>query len=652
MEPIGEKTPDITSYYSELTRDELVRLLLDKDEEIRLGQVFTSVVPEESLDATLQWRGRQRFLAEKVMPVKLVPVNEKSCFPEKGDNLIIDGDNLPVMASLLKDYRGAIDVIYMDPPYNTGGDVFPYNDDFSLSKKDVLKARREKGRSIEIVSLDDPSRHTKWINHIAPRLWAAKKLMKQTGVIILSIDEHELPRLWMLMEEIFGEKNRIATLVWERARKNDATYISEGHEYMLVWARNINELNPLVSQKGKWREIKPGLDFILNEYKRLREVHGEDFRAITAGLKEFTKGIKKGDPLWTVRQYVGVDSRSDEFGPYKEDDPSWPGPGGPRYNVYHPETKRPVKIPTNGWRFSDPTDIEELIKDDRIVWKLVDRGIPKIKKYLLEGRDVEVQTSVIQKEARGAVLLSKAIFGNDKAYKNPKDHELLARLFNLVTWHNPNALFLDPYAGSGTTGHSVISMNAQDHGKRRFILVEGGYVSKNSTIKPDKYTDTITAERIRRVITGKWANKKPHPKYDTGFTYFIADKTITKADLLASDRESLADIILQIADEESNRIDCRVRGYKYLIGHTRSGLGLALVWQPGKDGTTLTMEVLKEIVKEAEKQGCTKPIHVYAAANEGPVAEHIYRFHQIPDAILAKLGINGTDGEEEFDEDE
>lgn len=248
--------------------------------------------------------------------------------------------------------------------------------------------------------------------------------------------------------------------------------------------------------------------------------------------------------------------------------------------------------------------------------------------------------------------MSKAIFGNNNAYKNPKDHELLARLFNLVTWHNPNALFLDPYAGSGTTGHSVISMNAQDHGQRRFILVEGGYVSKNSTIKSEKYTNTITAERIRRVITGKWANKKPHPKYDTGFTYFIADKTITKADILASDRESLADIILQIADEESNRIDCRVRGYKYIIGHTRSGLGLALVWQPGKEGTTLTMEVLKEIVKEAEQQGCTKPIHVYAAANEGPVAEHIYRFHQIPDAILAKLGINGTDGEEEFDEDE
>lgn len=394
MGSIGEKTTDITSYYSELTREELIRLLLDKDEEIRLGQVFTSVVPEESVDATLQWRGRQRFLAEKVMPVKLVPADEKSCFPEKGDNLIIDGDNLPVMASLLKDYRGAIDVIYMDPPYNTGGDVFPYDDDFLLSKKDVLKARKEKGRSIEIVSLDDPSRHTKWINHIAPRLWAAKKLMKQTGVIILSIDEHELPRLWMLMEEIFGEKNRIATLVWERARKNDATYISEGHEYMLVWARNINELNALVSQKGKWREVKPGLDFILNEYKRLRELHGEEFSAITAGLKEFTKGIKKGDPLWTVRQYVGVDSRSDEFGPYKEDDPSWPGPGGPRYNVYHPETKRPVKIPTNGWRFSDPTDFEDLIKGDRIVWKLVDRGIPKIKKYLLEGRDVEVQTRV------------------------------------------------------------------------------------------------------------------------------------------------------------------------------------------------------------------------------------------------------------------
>ncbi|BCJ87671.1 site-specific DNA-methyltransferase [Effusibacillus dendaii] len=634
--------------YHNLSHDELIKLLIEKEEELRLSKVFTPFIStEENLDATLQWRGRQRFLAEKVRPVKLIPVPEKSLNPSKGDNLIIDGENLSVMTSLLKDYRGQIDVIYMDPPYNTGSDSLTYNDDFMLSKSEVKRNRKTHGRSSEIVSLDDPNRHTKWINHMAPRLWAAKKLMKPTGVIIISIDEHELPRLWMLMEEIFLPKNRLATLIWQRSRKNDATYFSEGHEYMLVWARNVDELDAKVKEKGKWREVKPGLEDHLAEYRRLREIHSDDYEAIIKGLKHSVKGIKKDSPLWTVRQYVGVDSKSDLLGPYKEDDPSWPGGGGPDYDVFHPETGRPVRKPPKGWIVSTPEEFQKLIDDDRIIWKKVDKGTPKIKKYLLEGREKDVFTSVINKDARGSVMLVKSIFGDENAFKNPKDHEILKKLINLVTWGDPECIVLDPYAGSGTTAHAIIELNHEYGGNRRFILIEGGFVGKNTKINQEDYTDKITAERIRRVITGKWADKKKHSTYDTGFTYFRADKAITKKDILASDRESLADVILQVAEEESNRIDCRIEGHRYLIGQTRSGFGIALVWESGKDGRTLTIEVLKEIIQEAESQGCSKPIHIYAAANEGPVADNIYRFHQIPDAILAKLGITGFDGEAE-----
>ena len=190
--------------------------------------------------------------------------------PEQGNHRIINGDNLSVMTSLLAEFRGGrnkgIDVIYFDPPYNTGNDVFSYNDDYRFTPAEVRALKRKVKQTEKAVSLDDPSRHTKWINHIAPRLWAARKLLKSTGVIILSIDEHELPRLWMLMEEMFGEKNRIATLIWERSRKNDASYISEGHEYMLVWARNkvdldakrnyLSKMTDWSMYKGKWRKRK------------------------------------------------------------------------------------------------------------------------------------------------------------------------------------------------------------------------------------------------------------------------------------------------------------------------------------------------------------------------------------------------------------
>ena len=252
-----------------LSKDELIHQVQDLQEELRMSRAFANLADAGANDAVLQWQGRNRFLAEKIVPVRLKPIPEESLNTTAGEHRIIDGDNLAVMTSLLMDFRGGptrgVDVIYMDPPYNTGEDVFSYNDDYSLSKGEVKSLRRSVGRADSIVSLDDPTKHTKWINHMAPRLWAAKKLMKSAGIIIVSIDEHELPRLWMLMEEIFGEKNRLATLIWDRARKNDAAYVSEGHEYMLVWAKNKADLDAKKgalantsdwsSAKGRWRRL-------------------------------------------------------------------------------------------------------------------------------------------------------------------------------------------------------------------------------------------------------------------------------------------------------------------------------------------------------------------------------------------------------------
>ena len=197
-----------------LTKDELLQRVEELGEELRLSRALSAMPETTANDAVLQWQGRNRFLSERVMPVRLQVIADQSLYPEKAIHRIIEGDNLSVMTSLLTEFRGRIDVIYLDPPYNTGKDVFSYSDDYRFTTAEVKTMRRKVGRSESLVSLDDPSRHTKWINHMAPRLWAARKLLKQTGIIIASIDEHELPRLWMLFEEMFGEKNRIATLIW------------------------------------------------------------------------------------------------------------------------------------------------------------------------------------------------------------------------------------------------------------------------------------------------------------------------------------------------------------------------------------------------------------------------------------------------------
>ena len=260
----------------------------------------------------------------------------------------------------------------------------------------------------------------------------------------------------------------------------------------------------------------------------------------------------------------------------------------------------------------------------------------------------EVRTSVIQRTGQRSVEVVTAILGK-VSFKNPKDHEILAELFNLVTWRDKNALILDPYAGSGTTAHAVLSMNSEDGGERRFILVESGDPNPDASVPRGKYTSTVTAERVRRLITGKWADGSKHAKHKTGFHFFRAHKQITKGAIMASTRETLADIILQIVEDESNRIDCRMEGHRYLIGRTRLGYGIALVWQPSKNGKAdpvLTWKILEAVLDEAQKAQVSKPVHIYATGNTAPLTDELYRFHQIPNSILARLGI--LEGDEEI----
>lgn len=641
----------------ELTKQELIEHVQDLQEELRMGRAFSEIVETGTSDAILQWQGRNRFLAEKIIPVRLKPIASESLNPDKGEHRIIDGDNLAVMTSLLTDFRGGltrgVDVIYMDPPYNTGEDVFSYNDDYQFSKNEVKTLRRRVGRSETLVSLDDPTRHTKWINHMAPRLWAAKKLLKSTGVIIVSIDEHELPRLWMLMEEIFSERNRIATLVWERSRKNDAAYVSEGHEYMLIWARNKGELDAKRGKMaalpewatvgGRWRKPKDGVDEILTAYMEAKELYGENVAKIQDAMNRFFAGLPAGHPAKRVRY-----KKVSRWGMYNDDgDLNWPGGGGPMYDVLHPRTRKPCKPPISGWRFEEP-EMKLLLKPkagerERIAFKASHTGTPRYIRYLDE-MEREVRTSVISRTGQRSVEVVEAILGKG-GFKNPKDHEILAELFNLVTWRDKNAVILDPYAGSGTSGHAVLSMNAEDHGKRRFILIESGDPSPGARVAREKYTSEITAERIRRVITGRWADGKKHAKQSTGFHFFRAYEEITSKAIMASTRETLADIILQVVEDESNRIDCRMEGHKYLIGRTRLGYGIALVWQAarGASNQVLTANILDTVLDEAKKAKLGRPIHIYATGNTAPLSDELYRFHQIPNSILARLGILDSD---------
>ena len=639
-----------------LERDQLIHMVEELQEEKRMREAFSHISETGSNDAALMWQGRNRFLAENVKPVSIKRIDEKS-YPVNvgGEHRIIDGDNLAVMRSLLSEFRGGpktgFDVIYIDPPYNTGKDTFIYNDNYRFSKAEVERLKKAIGRVEKGVSLDDPSRHTKWINHIAPRLWAARKLLKHTGVLIVSIDEHELPRLWMLLEEMYGEKNRLATLIWERSRKNDASYISEGHEYILLWARDKTALDEKMkrlaktpeweSYKGKWRKRKDGVDEVLITYAEAKLEHGDDIEKIQEVMNAYFKELPKGHPAKKIRH-----KKVDKRGLYRSDgNLNWPGGGGPEYEVLHPKTGLPCALPSSGWRYADPADMQKLIDDNRINFHDDHTKVPSLITYLHE-QDMEPERSIIQRDGQNSVLLLQKLLGKGQ-FGSPKDHEMLAELFNLVTWRDPNALVFDPYAGSGTTGHAVLAMNAEDGGERRFVLVENGDPT-NKKIPRDEYTDGLTAERVRRVLSGSWADGKEHPQLPGGFTFYEAKKSVSKKSIMASDWESLADIILQIIEEDSNRIDCRMDGYQYLIGKTRLGFGIALVWEKGKTGgyQALTREIRSKIMEEAGEARVTKPVYIYAVANIAPLNDELYRFQQIPDSILARLNLLDEDEEE------
>jgi adenine-specific DNA-methyltransferase len=632
-----------------LDREHLIQMVEELREEKRMREAFSHISETGSNDAALMWQGRNRFLAENVAPVSIKRVDEKS-YPVNvgGEHRIIDGDNLAVMRSLLTEFRGGpktgFDVIYIDPPYNTGKDTFLYNDNYRFSKSEVERLKNAIGRVEKGVSLDDPSRHTKWINHIAPRLWAARKLLKHTGVLIVSIDEHELPRMWMLLEEMYGEKNRLATLIWERSRKNDASYISEGHEYILLWGRDKAALDEKKKRygateewkasKGRWRKRKDGAEEILTAYAEAKLEHGDNLKKIQEAMNAYFKALPKGHPAKRNR-FKKVDAR----GLYRSDgNISWPGGGGPRYDVLHPKTKKPCTVPSRGWGLANPADMQKLIDDGRIHFGKDEKKIPSLITYLHE-QEMDVQKSVILRDGQSSVQLLEKLM-DKKAFDNPKDHELLAELFNLVTWRDPTALIFDPYAGSGTTGHTVLAMNAEDDGNRRFILVENGDPT-NKKIPRDEYTNCLTAERVRRVLSGQWADGKEHPTLRGGFTFYEAKKSVNRKMLMDSTRENLADIILQIIEEDSNRIDCRMDGYQYLIGRTRLGFGIALVWEKGKTGghQALTRDIRSKIMEEARAAQVTKPVYIYAVANVAPLNDELYRFQQIPDSILARLNL-------------
>lgn len=368
---------------------------------------------------------------------------------DKPVHTVINGENFHVLEALEFTSQAAVDCIYIDPPYNTGTSDWIYND--------------------KHVDPSDSYIHSKWLAFMERRLDLAKRLLKPTGVIIVAIGDDEHHRLRMLMDQVFGEVNFISNVVWQGGRKNDSRFVSNGADYMLVYARDAETLR---DRGVRWREKKAGVEEALAAASEIWSTSGGDHSEATKRWKAWLKEFKRqGNATDAVTRFVTLD---DEGRPIRTDgtlrSPS-PRPNL-RYDLLHPVTGLPVRMHPNGWCYSKET-MDRLVADGMIHFG-PDHTTGAGGVSRLESMDSQVAESVFVRDRNPSNRHLAGVLG-ERRFPNPKDHEVLARWIDLTT--PADAVVLDFFGGSGTTAEAVMRLNEKDGGTRRAILVTNNELS-------------------------------------------------------------------------------------------------------------------------------------------------------------------------------
>jgi adenine-specific DNA-methyltransferase len=454
-----------------------------------LKQLLGGAVDEGEEKYGLNWHGKRcsRQLALTPSTGTLRPCPEESVDWDTTQNLMIEGDNLEVLKLLQKSYAGKIKLIYIDPPYNTGND-FIYKDDFHDNIRNYLMITGQidsDGRKISSNTETSGRFHTDWLNMIYPRLKLARSLLREDGAILVSVDDVELPNLRRILDEVFGEENFVAVLVWDRNRKNDAKYFSVGHEYMVVYFKNESLL---AANQVVFRGQKEGVEEVKAEFELLKNLTKSNWTAVREGLLEFYRQIPDDDPRAPMKRFTKVD----EKGPFRDDgNINWPGGDGPRYEVRHPVTKRPCKLPASGWRYPTPKRFWEEVAKGRVVFGPDETTVPRVRTNLFENSD-QVMVSVHYSYAQTSANQFNELFDGKRVYDNPKPVDDIRRLVGYLT--GPDDTVLDFFAGSGTTAHSVFLQNAEDLGNRHTILVQ-----LPEPLDPENKEQKVAAEFCRQL---------------------------------------------------------------------------------------------------------------------------------------------------------
>ena len=438
-----------------------------------------------------EWKGKAECLrlAQKRSTGTLRPCPEESVNWDTTKNLYIEGDNLEVLKLLQTAYYRKVKMIYIDPPYNTGND-FVYEDDFA----DPLARYKEVTQQTTKSNPETMGRyHTNWLNMMYPRLRLAANLLKDDGVIFISIDDNEVDNLKKLCNEVFGEENFVAQLIWERAfsPKNDAKYVSNSHDYVLMYARNIS-------------------DFKIGQLDRSEEAESRYKNPDNDPRGKWTSGDL------SVKTY---NASSD-------------------YEIITPSGRK--VLPPHGacWRVSKER-FNELVDDNRIWFGENGDNVPRLKRFLSEIKEGIVPTSILfykdvghSQEGRQEL---KKIFDDKGYFDGPKPIRLIRRLLTMANTDD-DSIILDFFSGSATTAHAVMQLNAEDGGNRQFIMVQLPEVcDEKSEAYKAGYQNIceIGKERIRRagkkiLEENNQMTLEDKEQLDIGFKVFKLDSSNLK----------------------------------------------------------------------------------------------------------------------------
>nr|WP_218913097.1 site-specific DNA-methyltransferase [Janibacter alkaliphilus] len=604
-----------------------------------------------------------RQLGRRVRPRNQRTVKALSAGDEHGRsrNLVIEGDNLQALASLYRE-RGQIDMILTDPPYNTGGD-FRYNDKWDQDPNDPDMG--------EFVGSDDPAKHTKWMKFMYPRLQMMRAMLKPSGVLAICIDSRELFHLGQMLDELFGEDNRLAIINWQKmtSPKNHDKGVSTATEYVLVYSKNsslartgrLTHSEATASSyknrdndpRGAWTSTDatlmggpthPGQVYGIqnpfsgkvhypqvgrcwrNEREKMRsaaEKWGVDYedRDLDDGLRPalVIKGVVdplspkvSKDPAVVAAREAALEVRE---GP-------WPqfywnnsrerktGEGELRYKTYLSDVAVGV-VPTTFWADDD--------------FETVDLGSASWEHEESATSDAGVKEL-------------NAVVGRGHGFETVKPLRLITKIIQL--WCPNDGVVLDPFAGSGTTGHAVLMLNREAGTTRRFILIEQGRPDNG-----DSYARTLTADRMRRVVDGAWASKRKRPPLGSGFTFKSLEKKVDAKTLLMMERDEMIDTVIASHSSTGSRRNAVLiplgdneEPYTYLVARNASNEGIYLVWSGAGSNTDLTEEAYEEITEEAEAAGLADVYHVYSRRNLIVTDDVVW--YQIPDRILSDFGLD------------